>query len=120
MTLVLYWVGYVAIVSWRALRHDKSSSTEEMIVILLVLVIEGLITLWPLGLMFAEARRNKRKIVSKAAKEEAISGVPVVQCTKQEPEVVVTEESHMPSDVSLVPVEEPVEQVLPSGHLSSL
>merc|ERR1712050_294561 len=50
LTLVLYWAGYVFIVSWRALRYEQASVTEEVLVISSVLLVEWLISIWPMSL----------------------------------------------------------------------
>mmetsp|Transcript_100458 Transcript_100458/g.322307 ORF Transcript_100458/g.322307 Transcript_100458/m.322307 type:complete len:94 (+) Transcript_100458:692-973(+) len=53
--LTAYWLGYVAIVSWRALRYGTASNTEEMAVTGSIILGEAAITIVPHYILRKEA-----------------------------------------------------------------
>jgi len=63
-TFVLYWAGYVGLVSWRALRYSEASRTEEITILTGVMVLELCITVVPLTMLFRERNKTKEETPS--------------------------------------------------------
>eukprot|EP00443_Scrippsiella_acuminata_P001304 CAMPEP_0115198888 /NCGR_PEP_ID=MMETSP0270-20121206/16334_1 /TAXON_ID=71861 /ORGANISM="Scrippsiella trochoidea, Strain CCMP3099" /LENGTH=974 /DNA_ID=CAMNT_0002612267 /DNA_START=25 /DNA_END=2949 /DNA_ORIENTATION=- len=67
VVLVCYWAGYVVTVSWRALRYEDASSSEELGVVVGIFLIEILLSTAPFYFYFRAARQE-------AAAQEVANG----------------------------------------------
>lgn len=76
VVLVAYWLGYVAIVSWRALRYGTASGTEEMAMCGGLFVVECGITFIPLCLLRSQAKQRKREREERKAQPEDLARSP--------------------------------------------
>lgn len=73
-TLVFYWLGYVATVSWRALEFGKASRGQELSMIGGVLFCETCISVWPITLMYREAKKKRLAREFAMAEEQGEEG----------------------------------------------
>eukprot|EP00405_Crypthecodinium_cohnii_P054944 CAMPEP_0206626630 /NCGR_PEP_ID=MMETSP0325_2-20121206/65398_1 /ASSEMBLY_ACC=CAM_ASM_000347 /TAXON_ID=2866 /ORGANISM="Crypthecodinium cohnii, Strain Seligo" /LENGTH=833 /DNA_ID=CAMNT_0054150947 /DNA_START=16 /DNA_END=2517 /DNA_ORIENTATION=+ len=77
VVLVTYWVGYIIVVSWRALRYGDASSKEEMGVCGGLFLLEIVITFIPLYLIKKQGRELRaERAVEEEEKDDICSPLP--------------------------------------------